>query len=95
MLNNIFVAMCSIIFFKTRFNNKAYQVSIAFIIGAIATFRSTFGQGGGPLTLDYIYCTGTEARLSDCRSGTVNQFYCNRFKEAGVKCFLRTSKCIV
>ncbi len=41
--------------------------------------------------LDYISCSGSEARLSDCRSSTYNSRYCNRDNEAGVTCQMATS----
>lgn len=63
-----------------------------FIIGAIATQSSRYGYGGGSVVLDYVYCTGTEARLANCRTDGSVRSSCSHLNEAGVRCYIQTSK---
>lgn len=82
------------IFSSTYHLDPMSQMRFYFMIyiGAIATRSSRFGQGSGRLLLDYVYCTGSEARLADCRSTrNPSTRYCNHFIEAGVRCYMRTS----
>ena len=58
-----------------------------FLIGAIATHSASFGQGSGPILLNYVGCVGTEARLHECSSGIVRS--CSHREDAGVQCHLR------
>ena len=50
---------------------------------------ATFGQGGGPIALDYLTCTGGEARLIDCLSYGVHS-RCTHAHDAGVRCSAQT-----
>ena len=52
-----------------------------FIIGPTAI---SFGQGSGPIALNNVVCTGTEARLIDCPSGTITG--CTHAHDVGVRC---------
>ena len=54
--------------------------------GATALTRSTFVQGTGPIWLDDVRCTGTEARLLDCTASSVGTHNCGHAEEAGVRC---------
>ena len=51
----------------------------------MASRLSTYGEGGGPVLLSAVGCSGTEARLADCSSGSV-AYYCSNGRSAGVKC---------
>ena len=57
--------------------------------GAIQHTNGYFGEGSGPIHLDYVVCTGTEYNLMDCQigSGTRDSSHSD---DVGVKC--NTSK---
>ena len=54
-------------------------------IGAVAYARAQFGQGSGPIWMDYVRCSGTEARLIECTydSDTSED---SHNEDAGVQC---------
>ena len=57
--------------------------------GAVAYYNAYFGRGTGPILLDDLLCTGSEARLVDCtHDGIGNYDYCYRLHgdDAGVRC---------
>ena len=50
--------------------------------------RAYFGQGSGPIWLDYVYCTGIEATLANCSHLGFNVTRnCNHGQDAGVRCY--------
>ncbi|NXL53942.1 DMBT1 protein, partial [Podilymbus podiceps] len=51
-----------------------------------ATHRAYFGQGSGPIWLDDVSCTGTEADLSQCKATTWGSHNCGHEEDAGVVC---------
>ena len=54
---------------------------------AVFAYRtSQFGQGTGPIWLDNIHCTGTEARLDQCPHNGIGVHNCIHFEDAGVQC---------
>ncbi len=77
---NLFTASHS---FTYTYDTMIIQTGVGF------TQYSTFGQGGEPPVLDFVDCTGTEARLIDCNSGTLS---CSHTELAGVRCQTRTSE---
>ena len=59
------------------------------IPGAVAYYNAYFGRGTGPILLDDLLCTGSEARLVDCtHDGIGNYDFCSNFHydDAGVRC---------
>ncbi|NXV53264.1 DMBT1 protein, partial [Uria aalge] len=48
--------------------------------------RAYFGEGQGPIWLDDVRCTGTEAALSECRANTWGVHGCEHGEDAGVVC---------
>ena len=52
--------------------------------GAVAFGSSFFGQGSGPINLDDVQCTGSEAGLLDCTYNPTHN--CIHFEDAGVRC---------
>ena len=52
---------------------------------AIAYSGAFFGAGSGPIHLDDVRCTGSEAALINCTydSSTID---CSHFEDAGVQC---------
>ena len=65
-----------------------FSVCVSFSIicplDATALSRAAFGQGTGPIYLDDLRCTGTEATLFDCPFDPTHN--CNHFEDAGVRC---------
>uniref|UniRef100_A0A671NKM8 Si:dkey-21h14.9 n=1 Tax=Sinocyclocheilus anshuiensis TaxID=1608454 RepID=A0A671NKM8_9TELE len=61
-----------------------------------ATYDAHFGQGSGPISMAYVYCSGSETALKDCRSQSQYAQRCNHNEDAGVICsgkLLQTSAC--
>ncbi|NXL68001.1 DMBT1 protein, partial [Chordeiles acutipennis] len=48
--------------------------------------RAHFGQGQGPIWLDDVHCTGTEAALSECRAKNWGVHGCEHGEDASVVC---------
>ena len=55
-------------------------------IGAVALYFATFGEGFGPIFLDEVGCTGSEASLLECSHEGVRNHDCSHFEDAGVMC---------
>ncbi|NXJ34823.1 DMBT1 protein, partial [Ciconia maguari] len=51
-----------------------------------ATHGAYFEQGSGPIWLDNVSCTGTEAALSQCRATPWGSHNCGHREDAGVVC---------
>ncbi|XP_064293638.1 deleted in malignant brain tumors 1 protein [Phalacrocorax carbo] len=51
-----------------------------------APWRAHFGQGQGPIWLDDVHCTGTEAALSECRAKGWGVRGCEHGEDASVVC---------
>ncbi|XP_063951456.1 deleted in malignant brain tumors 1 protein-like [Lytechinus pictus] len=55
--------------------------------GAVeALSMAYFGQGGGPIHLDGMDCTGSETRLADCLRQPWTQHDCSHYEDASVIC---------
>ena len=58
-----------------------------FVSGAVALRSALFGQGGGPIFLDNVVCTGDEFSLVECQHpGIARSQFCNHSEDAGVIC---------
>ena len=50
--------------------------------------RAYFGQGSGPIWLDYVFCAGSESTLASCGHLGVNiTRFCDHSEDAGVRCY--------
>ncbi len=45
-----------------------------------------FGQGSGPIWMNYVVCTGSESTLKSCGSTGWGKSSCDHSKDAGVRC---------
>ena len=59
------------------------------LTGATGQPGAYFGQGSGPIHLDYVLCSGTEYKLTDCETGNRTRLS-SHSEDVGVKC--QTSK---
>ena len=65
----------------------AHQLVIYYsrlIVDAQAFASAFYGEGFGPILLDHVTCTGTEATLRDCSH--TNHSQCDHSSDAGVDC---------
>ena len=60
-------------------------VTIIIHVGVQRTLGAHFGQGFGPIVLNYVTCNPNEATLSECYTSVVT-YDCNHGKDAGVSC---------
>ena len=54
--------------------------------GALAISYARYGQGGGPIVLDNVYCTGIEVYITDCPSNGLYVHDCSHYEDASVIC---------
>ena len=54
--------------------------------GATGVRLAGYGQGSGPITLDNVACTGSEAQLIDCPANAIGTHNCDHNEDAGVIC---------
>ena len=55
-------------------------------LDAQAYTRAFFGEGHGPVLLDFVNCNGNEASLLNCEH--VNTTLCDHNSDAGVDCLM-------
>lgn len=51
-----------------------------------ATRSAFFGQGRGPIFMEYVRCTGFEETVLDCKHNGLGYSTCYHFEDAGVAC---------
>ena len=61
-----------------------YSFFSCYIIDAQPFASAFYGEGFGPILLDYVACTGNEATLLDC--SLTNHSQCDHSSDAGVDC---------
>ncbi|XP_065909460.1 uncharacterized protein [Dysidea avara] len=61
---------------------------LGFLGASEAVSRAGFGQGSGPVHINYVQCVGNEKSLVDCpAANAVHHYYCgSHYKDAGVRC---------
>ena len=52
---------------------------------ALSASVGAFGEGSGPIWLNYVHCHGNESSLTQCRTSHASS-RCNHFQDAGVIC---------
>lgn len=62
---------------------KPYQYSRT---GAVGSCCSLFGNGSGPIHLNYVECSGSETDLSQCVHTEAKNQYCGIYHASSVKC---------
>ena len=45
-----------------------------------------YGEGSGPVLLDYVSCYGHESRIDECARGGWYDTDCDHSRDAGIKC---------
>lgn len=58
----------------------------SFIHVGNATHNAFFGQGRGPILMDYVRCSGFEESLIDCHHNGLGHSTCEHWEDAGVIC---------
>ena len=51
-----------------------------------ASHYASFGQGRGPVFLEYVQCSGFEENLLDCDNNRLGYSTCGHYEDAGVVC---------
>lgn len=59
---------------------------LGFNLGGTAYYSAYFGQGQGPIWLDYVNCNGDETSIFDCRYSALGSSTCRHSGDAGVVC---------
>ena len=54
--------------------------------GAMAFSQAQFGEGRGPIFLNYVTCIGTESKLLSCEHDGIGGASCDHSEDAGVIC---------
>ena len=69
-------------------SNTLYLCLLFNLSGGEAFLNAYFGSGTGPLFLDGLQCTGTEAKLLNCyhRGIGVTGYNCRHNDDAGIRC---------
>ena len=76
--------------------NKFMEVSILhWSTGSIPRRNAFYGQGSGPIWLNYVSCIGNETSLLNC-SNRGTRYYCRHYDDAGVQCLgtVKPSQCL-
>ena len=60
--------------------------NISHIVATALSF-ARFGQGEGPIHLDYLQCTGEEESLLGCRHRGIGIHSCGHYEDASVICY--------
>ena len=61
-----------------------YDFNLCVFVGAKAYTSAFFGEGYGPVLLDYVNCNGDEASLLNCEHHNTTE--CDHSSDAGVEC---------
>ena len=64
------------------------QIISTLFAGPVPYLNAYYGQGSGPIWLDYLRCTGNETNLLNCsHSGIgITRYYCGHDDDVGVQC---------
>ena len=54
--------------------------------GRAVAALAAYGGGSGPIWYDFVYCSGSEASLTQCISFSLRVQHCDHSKDAGVIC---------
>ena len=70
--------------------NEAQVVcsELGFGEAAAAKRSAYYGQGSGPIWLNYLHCGGTELIIGDCYHNGWGNHNCDHSRDAGVKCYV-------
>ena len=60
-------------------------MTLCVFVDAQAYLSAFFGEGYGPVLLDYVNCSGDEASLLNCTHANITH-QCNHSSDAGVNC---------
>lgn len=65
------------------------------LLPMLSTFRekaksfggALFGEGSGPVWLDYVNCEGSEARIEECEISSWGSSSCDHSHDLSISCF--------
>ena len=82
---------------KLHFNwydTRAFAAEIQYVIVVLIILEglilpNSFGLLSGPIFLENLACSGSEARLVDCQHNVIGTHECDHSQDAAVQCFGR------
>ena len=83
MLHNFYYTEEFTLMILIRVKNVVWYLPL----GSVAVKNARYGEGSGPILLDDVHCTGSEATLLDCNRGAaLFASNCEHREDAGVRC---------
>jgi len=67
-------------------SNLTFKITFSLVYAGTASRNAFFGQGRGPILMEYVRCSGFEESLVQCDHNGFGYSTCGHFEDAGVAC---------